>query len=458
MATTLKGTDPIHQRRYPSNLDFVSTGSYQRTAFRAHGNLATMILGMILGMIVGMMLLISPVHAQQSQNDWPRWRGPNQDDISPDTGLLDSWPEGGPERIWMNRNAGFGYAGFSIVGDQLFTMGQEQVDEGAQFVLCLNAETGEEIWRTRTGQGYANNWGGGPRSTPTVDGERVYALDARGQLVCLQKDSGQIVWQQSLTDFGGKVPQWGYSESLLVDGDQVVCTPGGGQGAIMAFDKSSGEPRWQCSELTTGAHYSSPVKAEIDGQDQYVQLLQNALVSVSSQGELLWKVDWSGRVAVIPSPIVRGNQVYVTSGYGVGSMKVSVENGNRVNEIWSNKKMKNHHGGVILVDGHVFGFSDGAGWVCQRWDSGDIAWNERNHLKKGTIGYADGKFVCVDESSGEVVMIKASSDGWNELGRFTLSPQTENRKPSGRIWVHPVIVDGKLYLRDQELIYCYRVK
>ncbi len=416
---------------------------------------------LLVGVLAGLVACLtgSALLAQQEES-WPQWRGPDRTDIGSAENTLQEWPSGGPEQLWISRKGGLGYSGFAVVQDFLVTMGEE---DGQQFVTALDPNTGSTIWTTPTGRGYENRWGGGPRGTPTIDADRVYALDARGKLVCLNLKDGAKIWSQDLTELGGKIPQWGYSESVFVDSDQVVCTPGGSQGAVAAFNKESGELKWQLSGNTEVAHYSSIMKAEINGQLQYVQLMAKKLLGISMNGDLLWQSDWPGRTAVIPTPIIEGNEVYISSGYGVGSKKVKVGSGNEVSDVWKNTTMKNHHGGVIKVDNHLYGYSDRVGWVCQDWTTGEMVWNfkkmdnQEGGLGKGAIGYANGQFICVSESTGTVVLIDAVSSGWSEKGRFTLEPQTDRRKPQGRIWVHPVVVDGKLYLRDQEIVYCYDV-
>lgn len=396
-------------------------------------------------------LLLSAAHA----DDWPQWRGPSRTDVSGETGLLKQWPEGGPRKLWVFDEAGLGYAGFAVVGDRLYSMGLE---DNSAFAFCLNTRDGELVWRTPVAQKYENRWGDGPRSTPTVDGDRVYCMFSRGTLACLRIEDGKVLWQKSMLDFGGKIQNWGYTESVLVDGNKVVCTPGGEQGALLALDKMTGETIWQSKNFTEPCQYASIIKATIHGVPQYVQLTAQKLVGIAAaDGRLIWESDWPGRIAVIPTPIVKGNRVYISSGYGVGSKLVEVKPDGSTTDIWFNKVMKNHHGGVIEVEGHLYGYSDGPGWTCQSLETGEMVWNEKRALKKGAIGYADGRFYLVEETTGTVVLIDASPEGWQERGRFVLSPQTQRRKPSGRVWVHPVIANGQLYLRDQEYIYCFDV-
>lgn len=394
--------------------------------------------------------------ATLSAIDWPQWRGPARTDVGSETGLLKSWPEGGPKQLWVFKEAGLGYAGVSIVGGKLYTMG---LRNGGEELIAIDAGSAKELWSAKIGDVLKNDWGDGPRGTPTVDGNFVYALGGQGNLICASVADGKIAWQKSMKDFGGKTPGWGYTESVLVDGDKMLCTPGGSQGAIIALNKKTGATIWQSKDFTDGAQYSSIMPATLNGKPQYVQLTMKSIVGLdAANGDKLWRVEFPGRVAVIPTPIISGNQVYVTAGYGVGCLSVKINPDNSVTGLYTNKVMKNHHGGAILIEGHVYGHSDGTGWVCQNFATGAEVWAEKNALKKGAVGYADGMLYCLSEDNGTVVLAEASPKAWKEASRFKLDPQTTQRKPQGRIWTHPVIVDGKLYLRDQELLSCYDVK
>lgn len=418
-----------------------------------------LIRGLVILMMGGLVWCAGIQSAQaqtETKHDWPQWRGPNRDDVSKETGLLQEWPESGPDRLWTFDDGGMGYAGFAIVQDRLYTLGASGDNE---FAICLDANDGSEIWRTTIDSRFTNRWGDGPRNTPSVDGDKVYVLSARGNLKCLNTKDGSDVWGVSLTsDFGGSTPYWGYSESPLVDGDKVICTPGGGDGAMIALNKKTGETIWQSRMFTDKCHYSSAIAADVNGKRQYIQLVEKAVVGIDAEnGGLLWRENWRGRTAVIPTPIFNDNKVYITSGYGAGSMLVDISDASNPKRLWYSNKMKNHHGGVVLLDGHYYGYSDRVGWVCQEESSGDVVWSEKDELGKGAIAYADGRFYLQAERSGEIVLIAATTDGWKEHGRFRLEPQSSNRKPDGAIWVHPVISNGKLYLRDQEHISCFDI-
>ena len=278
--------------------------------------------------------------------DWPQWRGPDRTDVSKETGLLKKWPDEGPKRVWFYKEAGLGYSGPSIVGGKLFTMGTRENEE---VLFALNADTGKELWVAKLGKILENAWGNGPRGTPTVDGERVFTLSGEGNLVCAQVSDGKIVWTTAMKDVGGKLPGWGYTESVVVDGEQVVCTPGGDQGTIAAFNKSDGKLRWQSKDIKDKAQYSSIIPATINGEKQYVQLTTESVFAVSPKdGALLWRVDFPGKTAVIPTPIVKDNFIFVTAGYGAGCKLIEIKPGNEATEVYANKVMKNHHAGFSL--------------------------------------------------------------------------------------------------------------
>jgi len=396
-------------------------------------------------------------------SDWPTFRGASRTDHSPDQGLLKEWPSGGPKLLWKSTACGKGYSGPAIVGGKIFYTG---TIKGEAKIICLDGETGKEIWTADLGddpeKGYSTGWGSGPRGTPTVSDGIVYAISANGALTAVAAADGKKKWSKDLVkDFGGKIPQWGYSESPLADGDWLIVTPGGEDGAIAALDKKTGKTIWRSKDLTDGAEYSSVIIAEVNGKKQYVQLFMKTLAGVDAKtGKLLWTSKWpKGRTAVIPTPIYQDGKVYITSGYGAGSKLVDIS-GSEAKDVWESKVMKNHHGGVVLVDGYLYGFSDGGGLVCQDFKTGEKMWNELgNGIQKGAVHYADGMLYCVDESEGSVFLAEATPKGFVEKGRFPMPDVTKLREgTNGKVWTHPVVLDGKLYLRDQDLVFCFDVR
>jgi outer membrane protein assembly factor BamB len=396
-----------------------------------------------------------------SPGNWPQFRGPVRSDISPDTGLLKSWPKEGPRLLWTFANAGIGYSGPALVDNSLFTMGAR---DGTELVYALDVRTGKEIWSAPIGPLFNNNYGDGPRGTPTVDGDLLYALGGQGNLVCVETATGKEHWRKSMTgDLKGQMMSgWGYTESPLVDGPLLVCTPGGAAGTFAALDKRTGDVAWRSQGLTERAAYSSIVVAEV-GLRQYINMTNQGVAAVAAKdGHFLWKSPLGANgMAVIPTPVVQNDCVYVTAGYGAGCGLIHLvpDNGGvRADTVYSNKNMLNHHGGVLLYQNHIYGYSDSQGWLCQDFQTGKVVWSERGKLGKGSITCAYGKLYLYSEQEGTVVLIDVSPQGWQEHGRFTIPQHTKLNRKLGHIWTHPVVAGCRLFLRDQDLIFCFDIK
>lgn len=413
-------------------------------------------------------------------SDWPQWRGPHRDGVSTETGLLKEWPKGGPKLAWKVKIEGVGYSSPVIVGGKLFISGAaDDADGKNEFVMCLNVKDGSQNWKADlpdSDKGYNTGWGSGPRSSPTVDGDCLYALSARGELVCIKTADGSKVWAVSFTkDFGGGVPTWGYCESVLIDGEKLICTPGGSKGTMLALDKKTGKKIWQSADpadkeksVTDGAAYASIIAADIGGVRQYITQSANAAIGVrAADGKLLWRVaELKRAVAVIPSPILdAGNRVFFTSGYGAGCELLKLESANGSTkatvEYTKEPSLSNHHGGVIRVGDYIYGHTDRGGkWVCFDYKKGgeEFVW-ESKALGKGSLTCADGHLYCLgeDPKKATVVLAEASPKGWKEMGRFELPEKSSFPRRAGMLWTHPVVANGKLYLRDHEWLFCYDV-
>lgn len=420
--------------------------------------------------LLSLLFLLAPI-AELTAADWPQWRGPNRDGKSADKNLLEEWPSAGPKLLWSiedPKKIGAGYGTPAIVGEQLFIIGSDSNKQTAtEFCTCLNAKDGEQVWQTKlntsTGR-FLDRWGGGPRSTPTVVGDYLYVLGATGDLVCLTKKDGKIVWQKNLVeDFGGKIPTWGYSESPLVDGEAVVVTPGNDTGMV-ALNIKDGAVIWKCKDFDDGAGYSSIMITEVGGVKQYVQQTMKSGLGVRAKdGKLLWKVGEIGRrTAVIPTPVIQDGYVFFTAGYNAGCECYKLEkdgDGTKASLVYTkNNLMVNHHGGVIVVGDYVYGHSDSnKDWICMEFKKDEISpvWKNKG-VGKGSISQADGFFYCYSERSGELARIKVTEKGYEEAGKFRIPGTSSLRKgTSGAVWAHPVIANGKLYLRDYELLYVY---
>lgn len=396
-----------------------------------------------------------------TDSDWPQWRGHNRDGKSLDTGLLKKWPKAGPRKLWTFRDAGLGFSGPAVVGNRIYLLGTESTT--AEIALAIDATNGKKIWATELDKVYLNGYGDGPRCTPTVDGSQVYVLTGSGTLACLDAQSGDKVWSKHLVrDFGGGQPGWGYCESPLVDGDKVLVTPGR-KNCIVALDKSNGATIWQSSNLNDEAQYSSLIRHVVGAVPFYCTMTRRGLVGVSAEsGRLLFRHEASANgTAVIPTPIPFRNFVFSTSGYGAGCGLIQLNvSGSTVesSEVYANKNMVNHHGGVILVNGNLYGYSDGKGWICQDYMTGKIVWAERKALPKGSIAFADGHLYCYSEQDGACVLIDAAPTGWKESGRIVIPEHTKLPRKSGHVWTHPVVAGGRLLLRDQDLLFAFDVK
>jgi outer membrane protein assembly factor BamB len=395
-------------------------------------------------------LLMSRLVMPAAAADWPQWRGPQRDGISRETGLLDAWPAGGPRQIWQTQGLGRGYSAFAIVQGRIFTQGQRG---DRQFVLALDADTGKRLWETPTGPAFPQDRGDGPRGTPTVDGDRLFAMAGEGTLVSLDAQTGSVLWRMNVVEkFGGRVPHWGVSESPLVDSSNLIVTPGGPGAAIVALDKKTGNLVWKSQSDPAG--YSSAIAAEVGGIRQIIVFTAEGVVGLrASNGALLWKYDRvSNRTANIATPIFQNGFVFLSSAYGTGCalLKLTAE-GETVNasEVYFSREMQNHYSTSVVVDGNAYGFSN-AILTAMNLETGRVAWRDRS-VGKGSVTYADGKLYLLSED-GVVGLAEATPAGYKEKSRFQI--------PQGAFptWTPPVISGGRLYLREQDNLYCYDIK
>ena len=421
--------------------------------------------------------------------DWPQWQGPDRNAISKETRLLQEWPSDGPPLAWRIEGLGGGDSTPSIAGGKIFGMSNRGDKE---VVWAISEKDGKELWTTPLGDAVKQRMPQskeGPGCTPTVDGDRLYVLGMGGRLACLKVNDGGIIWQRSLTeDFGGAVPMWSYRESPLVDGDKVICTPGGPDALIVALDKVTGKTIWQ-SKLPSsddgtgareeksgrkpggfsfgpgsGAAYSSVIPIDFEGQRQYVQLAAKALVGVAaSDGKFLWqyKTPANGMAINCSTPLYHDGMLFAASAYGAGGglVKLTKDDSGAIvpKESYSTKRMQNHHGGMIVVDDSLYGANGGNGGgalICLDFPTGKILWDERgkHEVDKGSVAFADGRLYYRVED-GTMLLIEPNREKYVERGRF--EQPDRSKSPA---WAHPVIANGKLYLRDQDLLLCYDIK
>jgi len=429
-----------------------------------------------------------------SAGAWPQWRGPNRDGVSNETGLLDHWTNDGPPLKWKTKGLGGGFSSVAIVDGRIYTMGvvgntdskygasapapkraagkrgqatkgrgRSGGNAGDCMLMALDVNNGKPIWATKVGTG-------DPNCTPTVDGDRVYCLDRNGALSCVDATDGKVIWSKSLvTDFGGHMMSgWGYSESPLIDGEKLVCTPGGSEATLIALDKKTGQTIWKAKAPADlgpsgadGAGYSSIVVSNGGGVKQFVQLVGRGLVSFRAEdGKFLWHYNRvANHVANIPTPLVKDDFVFASSGYGAGAALLKLKadgDGVSAQEIYflPGNKVQNHHGGMVLFGDHVYlgnGHNNGFPLFIEL-KTGKVAWNGGRGPGTGSAAVleADGD-LYFRYQNGTMALIQASPDKYELKGSFKLA--THN----GESWPHPVIVDHCLYLRDQDALLCYDI-
>jgi len=420
--------------------------------------------------VVGVAFFASAFVSVGYGEDWPTFRGSNRTAISSETGLLDQWNRNGPKLLWSSQGAGSGYASTAVVSGRVYTLGDNPstTSEPGQYVTCYDLNTGEQLWMTQAGPAWnghpsQKSWNGA-RCTPTIDGDRLYVINADGTLYCLGTD-GKLQWQKSLvSDLGGKKhDSWGYGESPLVDGGLLVCTPGGSDATLVALDKVSGELVWKSSRPgDVGAGHSSVVITRVGDRKIYVQNTAIGPMGVDAEsGELLWDYDIPAPVAYIPTPIVRDDYVFTVAGYGTGGalLQQVVDSQGKVGirEIYElNRELDNKHGGVILVGDYlVAGNQDRNQIYCANFLTGEVLWKKRGSgTGSTTVMYADDKLI-VRFQNGTVALATFTPEGYEEISSFQTPGSGQGAMPS---WAHPVISDGKLLLREDDAILCYDIK
>ena len=390
-----------------------------------------------------------------SAADWPKWRGPNGDGISLDTGLLKDWPPGGPPVAWQIDALGEGYSGVAVSGGRVYTHGNVG---GVEKAMAFSEADGSPLWaiQTHAGPGYTNGQGDGPRDTPTVADGRVYVEGAWGDVWCLDAETGGPVWHVSLTgDLGGALPGWGYAESPLLHGDRLIVTPGGQAGAVVALNKDTGALIWRTDQVPDAAEYASPVAAVVGGVPEIVQFVRGGVFGMTPDtGRLLWSYrHQKAKDSInITTPIVAEDHVLVSSAYsnGTGVARITTADGKQsAQEAYFVPSFENHHGGITKVGDFVYG-TNNQGLVCMKYLTGEIAWQERG-VGKGSLTVADGMLYVLGEMR-EMALVEATPEGYREHGRFGI----ENRgKPT---WTHPVVANGRLYLRNQSVLTVYDIK
>jgi outer membrane protein assembly factor BamB len=405
-------------------------------------------------------------------DDWPQWRGPDRTGVSREKGLLKKWPDKGPSLKWTYKEAGNGYSAPAIVGDVVYTMGARKGDD---YLIALDVKNGNELWAKKIGPSYEKTqWSDGPNSTPTVDKDLIFALSSNGELACFDTN-GNAKWSVDLQKkmkarvnpiFAKEDSQgWGFAWSPLVDGDNLIITPGGPNGLFAALNKKSGEVVWQSKDVTEPCTYASPIVAEVHGVRQYIAIVQDGGVGVDAKaGAPLWRFKRRPPYSdvVCSTPIHKDNLVFLTAIGGCDLVELT-KDGDKftAKKKVTTKDFQNMHGGVVLVDKHLYGAHEHRNWQCLEFTNpANVAWesDKDNDVRPGSLTYADGMLYVYSEKDGTVALLKATPDKYTEISKFMIPQKSKLRPQSGGFWTHPVVANGRLYLRDQELIFCYEVK
>ncbi len=380
-----------------------------------------------------------------AEHDWPQWLGPNRNGISSETGILTSFPESGPKVLWQ-APSGDGYSGMSVLDGKLYTAFGSGSDE---FVLCYDAKTGDELWRYRIDNKFTNQFGHGPRSTPTVHEGIVYAVSAQANLAALDANNGQVIWKHDLrSEYGAQIPTWGVATSPLVYKNMLLVDVGGkGDYGFVAFDKDDGSVVWKTETELPG--YSAPIVVEVNGVRQALCFTGNKLISVNpDNGDFYWSYPWitSYDVNAATPVFIKPDKVFISSGYNVGGavLRLVVKNNNvDFEEIWKSRVMRNHFSTSLLIDGHLYGFDEGT-LRCVDVKTQETRWATRG-FGKGSLMAADGHIILLSER-GKLVLIEATPREYVE--------KSSAQMLKGRCWTIPTLVDGRLYIRNQKELLC----
>jgi len=385
-----------------------------------------------------------------ARGDWAEWRGPNRTGVSPDTGLIDSIPEMKPRLLWKNSAVGDGFTSVSVAGESVY-LGGSHGDQSA--VYCLDLKDGKQKWMTDIGPLYKNNYGDGPRATPTIHDGKLYTMTGHGVVACLDAASGKLIWSKTMQSFGGRTPTWGYSESVLIYDNKAIITPGGSK-VFVALDPKTGNTVWASSGFSARTHYSSCIAVTYQGVPMIINGTGDGIFAVSPKdGKLLWSNPFCARnTANCPTPAYEDGYVFWANGYGKGGicLKLSVSGGKvEAKEAWKTDEMVCHHGGYVIINGYIYG-NHSNGWACLDLKTGKKMWYERG-VGKGSLTAADGKLFMFGEQGGRFGMAPATPDKFELKGQF----QVSGKGPS---WPHPVITGGRLFLRYSNNLYCFNIK
>ncbi len=406
------------------------------------------------------LLLLQTAIVSAQNESWAVFHGPKGDNKSPDTELLKEWPESGPPLLWIADFIGYGYSGVSIADGRIFTSGNIERDgETSAMVFCLDLN-GQLIWKSDNGPGLSDRRRyPSTRATPTIDGDRVYDESALGQVTCYDVKTGRKIWSRNIIkDYGAEIPRWFLGESVIVDGDRLICTPGGPKASALALDKMTGKTVWEAASTGHLAGYATPYFFDFEGTRILAVQTDRTVEGLNPEtGKTLFSFPWENfRTTNVTMPVYRNGHLFMTSGYDHGSklyrLTKEPDGKIKVEEIWYEKRFDNHHGGVILVGDYVYGTTHKGSWGSIHFDTGKIGYLVRS-IGSGSVHYADGLIYGLSEDDKMVILLKPEPEKYVEISRFELPNEVE-----GKSWAHPVVCGGRLYLRHAQYLYCYDVR
>jgi len=391
-------------------------------------------------------------------DEWAQFRGPRRTGHSAETGLLKSWPAGGPKRLWISPvDLGKGHSSAAVTRDAIYTTGVSGTRGTTGYVFRLDLD-GKLKWKVRYGPEWTKN-SLFSRTTPTVEGNRLYVMSGVGRIACLDAADGSRKWAVDTKKVHGSQDiRWGLAESPLICDEKVIATPGGSRASIVAFHKMTGKEIWSVNIDRDKSAYCSPVRIKDDRKDLIVTMLEHNTVGVdTATGSLLWKTPYAGQWgAHCNSPIYHAGQIYVTSGYDDGGLMLKLApDGKSVERLWTDKTLDVHHGAAILIDGHIYGSNwidnNKGNWICLEWKTGKVKYDTK-YENKGVIIAADGMIYCYIEKTGTFALVKPDPGGWKVVSSFAV------KEGSGQHWAHPAIADGRLYIRHGEVLMAYDIR
>jgi len=405
-------------------------------------------------LLIAGLVVASTVRAADQEAFWPQFHGPNRDNHSAETGLLEQWPEGGPALLWTAQGIGHGYSGVSMASGMIYTAGSIEKNT---VITALNMD-GKVLWQVKNGPGWTGDRPG-TRSTPTVDGDRLYHQSPVGSLLCLEARTGRRLWQiNTLEEFGSKTSTWALAESLLVDGDRLICCPGGPQTCMVALDKMTGSVVWQAPSTGELAGYGSPLLVELDGLRIITTLTAKAVIGVNADtGELLWHIKHESYADEnVMIPIVHDGHLFISS-LKAGSVKWKLDIRDAkvsLAEVWRTQELDNHHGGIVLIGGNLYGnstFRNSKQWVCLDWETGRNKHVDKG-VGKGSLTCADGMLYTLSEN-GRMGLVRPTPTGHELVSSFQIP-----KGGKGKSWAHPVVCNGRLYIRHGNFLYAYAIR